>query len=158
MGHITKNYTDNNGDRTVIGGELALIGDGIITKDGVPVDFGGGSGGGGPEAATVAPKDLAAAAAVGASAKYAREDHVHKLPAIPAASTTAGAALAAAGAAGTAATFARGDHTHPFPSAANVGAIAKSAVASLTAIADPAAATAEQVATAYNNLLAALKA
>lgn len=33
-----------------------------------------------PAAATVAPKDLAEAAAVGTSKNYAREDHVHKLP------------------------------------------------------------------------------
>lgn len=33
-----------------------------------------------PEAATSAPADLASAAAVGSSTKYAREDHKHKLP------------------------------------------------------------------------------
>lgn len=35
-----------------------------------------------PVAATAAPVDLATAAAVGTSAKYAREDHVHKMPSL----------------------------------------------------------------------------
>lgn len=43
-----------------------------------------------PAAATAAAADLAAAAAVGTSAKFAREDHVHKLPTMPTWSTLSG--------------------------------------------------------------------
>lgn len=40
----TKNYTEQGGERTVIGGELDIVGDGQILKDGEPVDLGGGGG------------------------------------------------------------------------------------------------------------------
>lgn len=40
MGYTTKNYFDNGGDKTVIGGELAVVGSGKITKDGVDVLIG----------------------------------------------------------------------------------------------------------------------
>ena len=34
MGYNTKNYTEQGGDKTVIGGELAVTAEGIITFDG----------------------------------------------------------------------------------------------------------------------------
>ena len=34
MGYNTKNYTEQGGDKTVIGGELAVTGEGKITFDG----------------------------------------------------------------------------------------------------------------------------
>jgi hypothetical protein len=40
MEYVTKNYREN-GDKTVIGGELAIIGAGKVTKDGSPVNIGG---------------------------------------------------------------------------------------------------------------------
>jgi hypothetical protein len=42
MGYTAKNYREN-ADKTVIGGELAIVGSGIITKDGQPVSLGGAS-------------------------------------------------------------------------------------------------------------------
>lgn len=35
MGYNTKNYTEQGGERTVIGGELSIIGEGKLTFDGV---------------------------------------------------------------------------------------------------------------------------
>lgn len=35
MGYNTKNYTEQGGDKTVIGGELEIIGEGKLTFDGV---------------------------------------------------------------------------------------------------------------------------
>lgn len=37
----TKNYTEQGGTRTVIGGDLNIVGDGRLLRDGVPVDLGG---------------------------------------------------------------------------------------------------------------------
>ncbi|WP_411503474.1 head fiber protein [Brevibacillus centrosporus] len=42
MGHQTKNYITDNGDRNVIGGILEIVGEGQILKNGVPIEFGGG--------------------------------------------------------------------------------------------------------------------
>ncbi|GED69397.1 hypothetical protein BRE01_30990 [Brevibacillus reuszeri] len=41
MGHQTKNYVTDNGNRTVIGGVLEIAGGGQIVKDGVPIELGG---------------------------------------------------------------------------------------------------------------------
>jgi len=41
MGHQTKNYVTDNGNRTVIGGVLEIVGEGQIVKDGVPIELGG---------------------------------------------------------------------------------------------------------------------
>ncbi|MFX3616128.1 MAG: head fiber protein [Sporolactobacillus sp.] len=40
MGYTAKNYREN-ADKTVISGELAIVGDGKITKDGAEVSLGG---------------------------------------------------------------------------------------------------------------------
>lgn len=37
--YTTKNYKTNNGNKTVIGGELAIEIDAVVTVDGTPVDF-----------------------------------------------------------------------------------------------------------------------
>jgi len=39
----TKNYTEQGGERTVIGGELDIVGGGQILRDGEPIDFNVGS-------------------------------------------------------------------------------------------------------------------
>ena len=49
MSYVTKNYNDNGGDRTVIGGEINVITGGKITKNGVQAS------------AIVDPTDLATA-------------------------------------------------------------------------------------------------
>lgn len=92
-----------------------------------------------PSIATVAPKDLASAASVGASTKYAKEDHIHKYPTpaqigagtyskpsggipatdlasgvIPSAYTSNPAALGTASP-GSSTSWARGDHVHAKP-------------------------------------------
>lgn len=41
MSYSTKNYNTNGGDKTVIGGEIAIVGAGKLTKDGQAVDLGG---------------------------------------------------------------------------------------------------------------------
>lgn len=41
--YATPNYTEQGGKKTVIGGELAIVGKGKITKDGAPVNLGGSS-------------------------------------------------------------------------------------------------------------------
>ena len=92
-----------------------------------------------PSIATVAPKDLASTASVGASTKYAKEDHIHKYPTpaqigagtyskpsggipatdlasgvIPSAYTSNPAALGTASP-GSSTSWARGDHVHAKP-------------------------------------------
>jgi hypothetical protein len=42
MSYVSKNYRES-GDKTVIGGELAIIGPGKITKDGADISLGGSS-------------------------------------------------------------------------------------------------------------------
>lgn len=58
-------------------------------------------------------------AAVGTSAKYAREDHVHPAQSVPSASSATPAALAVTGAAGSGTAFSRDDHVHPLPTVAS---------------------------------------
>lgn len=102
-----------------------------------------------PAAAKAAPADLAAAAAVGTSGSWAREDHVHKRPtlaelgaaavgAVPLPSTDAPLALGAANA-GSAGTWSRSDHRHPKPSATDVGALPATSPTADTPAAQPGA-------------------
>lgn len=102
-----------------------------------------------PAAASAAPADLAAAAAVGTSESWARADHVHKRPtpaeigaaaagAVPLPSADAPLALGTANA-GAAATWSRSDHRHPMPAAIDVGALPATAPTADTPAAQPGA-------------------
>ena len=65
-----------------------------------------------PAAGTATPKALGTAA-VGTSTKYAREDHVHAMPTIPAAASSGTPAMDGTASRGSSANFARADHVHP---------------------------------------------
>ena len=65
-----------------------------------------------PAAGTATPKALGTAA-VGTSTKYAREDHVHAKPTIPAAASSGTPAMDGTASRGSSANFARADHVHP---------------------------------------------
>ena len=65
-----------------------------------------------PSAASVAPQAPATNAAVGSSAKYAREDHVHPLQTVPEAATANPQAAGTANK-GSSTKYAREDHVHP---------------------------------------------
>lgn len=45
MSYSSKNYKTNNGDKLVIGGELAIQEGGIVTKNGEKIEFGKGQDG-----------------------------------------------------------------------------------------------------------------
>lgn len=65
-----------------------------------------------PAAGTATPKALGTAA-VGTSTKFAREDHVHAMPTIPAAASSGTPAMDGTASRGSSAQYARADHVHP---------------------------------------------
>lgn len=39
-GEITKNYQEQGGERWVVGGEIDIVGDGVLKQNGTPVNLG----------------------------------------------------------------------------------------------------------------------
>lgn len=105
-----------------------------------------------PAASSTLPAALGTAA-IGVGTTFARADHVHTLPTIPALSSTAPAALAAAAAVGVGTTSARADHVHAIPGV-SVGAV-RGTVLIQAAIPNAAAAPTQAE---FNAVLAALRA
>lgn len=135
MDYTTKNYADQGGDRWIVSGALDIVGEGQLLKNGVPLDLGGGS------SNPVAWADVTNKPTTFVPATHNQD-----------ASTINAGVLDAA----RIPTLAQAKITNLSTDLA--ARILKTSVASLSPIATPASATVEELATAYNALLAALKA